>query len=197
MGRPIALCLTAGQTSDHLGAKILYPVLPDGPDITLIGDKGYDSDDYRAALRAKGITACIPPRKGRNSPASFCKIQYKQRHKIENMFGRLKDWRKVAIRYDRCAHTFFLGHTHRSYRNIMRPEPSLLFSIRSSGPFKALGAVHTLWILSMVCSDDGCHNWRAHAQAAGARHKKGGLCRTWSDRCRLQRVTICLGTLGG
>ena len=76
MGRPIALCLTAGQTSDHLGAKILYPVLPDGPDITLIGDKGYDSDDYRAALRAKGITACIPPRKGRNSPASFCKIQY-------------------------------------------------------------------------------------------------------------------------
>ena len=84
MGRPIALCLTAGQTSDHLGAKILYPVLPDGPDITLIGDKGYDSDDYRAALRAKGITACIPPRKGRNSPASFCKIQYKQRHKIES-----------------------------------------------------------------------------------------------------------------
>ena len=76
MGRPIALCLTAGQTSDHLGAKILYPVLPDGPDITLIGDKGYDSDDYRAALRAKGITVCIPPRKGCNSPASFCKIQY-------------------------------------------------------------------------------------------------------------------------
>ena len=51
-----------------------YPVLPDGPDITLIGDKGYDSDDYPATLRAKGITACIPPRKGRNSLASFCKI---------------------------------------------------------------------------------------------------------------------------
>nr|WP_092809003.1 transposase [Afifella marina] len=32
---------------------------------------------------------------------------YKQRHKIENMFGRLKDWRRVATRYDRCAHTFF------------------------------------------------------------------------------------------
>ena len=103
MGRLIALCLTAGQTSDHLGAKILYPVLPDGPDITLIGDRGYDSDDYRAALRAKGITACIPPRKGRNSPASFFKIQYKQRHKIENMFGRLKDWRRIATRYDRRA----------------------------------------------------------------------------------------------
>ena len=111
MGRPIALCLTAGQTSDHLGAKILYPVLPDGPDITLIGDKGYDSDDYRAALRAKGITVCIPPRKGRSSPASFCKIQYKQRHKIENMFGRLKDWRRIATRYDRRADIFMAAIT--------------------------------------------------------------------------------------
>jgi transposase len=32
---------------------------------------------------------------------------YKQRHRIENMFAKLKDWRRVAMRYDRCAHTFF------------------------------------------------------------------------------------------
>ncbi|MDR0692984.1 MAG: transposase, partial [Puniceicoccales bacterium] len=32
---------------------------------------------------------------------------YKRRHKIENMFSRLKDWRRIATRYDRCAHTFF------------------------------------------------------------------------------------------
>jgi transposase len=32
---------------------------------------------------------------------------YKQRHKVENMFGKLKDWRRIATRYDRCAHTFF------------------------------------------------------------------------------------------
>jgi len=73
----------------------------------MIGDKGYDSDEYCAALKAKGITPCIPPRKGRKLPASFCKTQYKQRHKVENMFARLKDWRRVATRYDRCAHTFF------------------------------------------------------------------------------------------
>lgn len=42
-GRPLAMCLTAGQTSDHVGAKILYPMLPDGGGV-LIADKGYDSD---------------------------------------------------------------------------------------------------------------------------------------------------------
>ena len=100
------MCLTAGQVSDHIGAKILYPVLPDSSNATMIADKGYDSDEYRAALMAKGIASGIPPRKGRKAPASFCKTQYKQRHKIENMFGRLKDWRRVATRYDRCPKVF-------------------------------------------------------------------------------------------
>ena len=83
------MCLTAGQTSDHIGAKILYPCLPDDSQAVLIADRGYDSDEYRAALEAKGITPCIPPRKKRKAPATYCKTQYKQRHKIENMFGKL------------------------------------------------------------------------------------------------------------
>ena len=37
----------------------------------------------------------------------YDKTLYKQRHKVENMFGKLKDWRRIAMRYDRCAHTFF------------------------------------------------------------------------------------------
>jgi len=32
---------------------------------------------------------------------------YRQRHKVENVFARLKDWRRISMRYDRCAHTFF------------------------------------------------------------------------------------------
>ena len=106
LGRPVILCLTEGQMSDHIGAKLIYPALPEGP-ARLLGDKGYDSDEFRQALLAKGITPCIPPRKGRNFPAGYNKTLYKQRHKVENMFGRLKDWRRVATRYDRCAHTFF------------------------------------------------------------------------------------------
>lgn len=105
------MCLTAGQTSDHIGAKILYPTLPDGGDGVLIADKGYDSDEYRAALKAKGLTACIPPRKRRTAPATYCKTQYKQRHKVENMFGKLKDWRRIATRYDRRADVFMAAIT--------------------------------------------------------------------------------------
>lgn len=103
------MALTAGQVSDHIGAKIIYPALPNAQ--TLIGDKGYDSDEFRAAIEAKGIATCIPPRAKRKNPASYCKTLYRQRHKVENMFNRLKDWRRVATRYDRCADTFFAAIT--------------------------------------------------------------------------------------
>ena len=103
-GRPVRLLLTEGQQSDHRGAATLLPDLP--PAREMLGDKGYDSDAYRAALLARGITPCIPPRAKRRNPATYCKTLYKQRHKIENMFAKLKDWRRIAMRFDRCAHTF-------------------------------------------------------------------------------------------
>ena len=99
------LLLTEGQQSDHKGAAALLPDLPSASE--LIGDKGYDSDAFREALIARGITPCIPPRAKRKKPASYCKTLYKQRHKVENLFAKLKDWRRIAMRYDRCAHTFF------------------------------------------------------------------------------------------
>ena len=98
--------LTEGQMNDHLGAKLRYESLPTSAS-HLIGDKGYDSEEFRAALNAKGIKPCIPPRKNRNTQISYCRNLYKSRHKVENMFGKLKDWRRVATRYDRCAHTYF------------------------------------------------------------------------------------------
>jgi transposase len=91
--------------SDHKGAGLVLDVLPDAKE--LLADRGYDSDKFRAALVERGITPCIPPRKNRKVQHHYCKTLYKQRHKIENMFGRLKDWRRIATRYDRCAHTFF------------------------------------------------------------------------------------------
>ena len=99
------MLLTEGQMSDHKGAAIIFPALPQAN--TLIGDKGYDSDAFREALIEREITPCIPPRAKRRAPATYCKALYKHRHKIENMFARLKDWRRVSTRYDRCAHTFF------------------------------------------------------------------------------------------
>lgn len=101
----MALLLTEGQTSDYKGAALLLEKLPKAKE--LLADRGYDSDWFRAALVAKGIMPCIPSRKNRKRPIEYDKTLYKQRHKIEIMFGRLKDWRRIAMRYDRCAHTFF------------------------------------------------------------------------------------------
>jgi transposase len=83
----------------------MLPALP--PARELLADRGYDSNRFRAALAARGIEPCIPSTKSRKAPLPYDKLLYRQRHRIENMFGRLKDWRRVATRYDRCAHTFF------------------------------------------------------------------------------------------
>ncbi|MEZ5743189.1 MAG: IS5 family transposase [Sphingomonadaceae bacterium] len=103
-GRPIILLLTEGQMSDHKGAALLFSSLPKAK--VLLGDKGYDSDWFRAALASQGIAACIPPKANRKVQYHYDRQLYRQRHKIENVFGRIKDWRRVATRYDRCAHTF-------------------------------------------------------------------------------------------
>lgn len=91
--------------SDYKGAALVLNALPDSSE--LLADRGYDAGWFREALMAKGITPCIPSKKNRKLQIPYDKTLYKQRHKIENMFGRLKDWRRIAMRYDRCAHTFF------------------------------------------------------------------------------------------
>jgi transposase len=103
-GRPIRFFLTAGQVSDYTGALALLSSLPGAG--WLLADKGYDADWFREALQDKGIKPCIPSRSSRDKPAKHDKRRYKRRHRIENMFGRLKDWRRVAMRYDRCPKVF-------------------------------------------------------------------------------------------
>ncbi|MFP7671716.1 transposase, partial [Marivita sp. S0852] len=58
------------------------------------------------ALKDKGIRACIRGRKQRTTKVKYDKRRYKRRNRIEIMFGRLKDWRRVATRYDRCPKVF-------------------------------------------------------------------------------------------
>jgi transposase len=99
------LLLSEGQMSDYKGAALMLDALP--PAKTLLGDRGYDAGWFRNALDARGIAACIPSKANRKIPIAHDRTLYRQRHKIENMFGRLKDWRRIHTRYDRCAHTFF------------------------------------------------------------------------------------------
>jgi transposase len=90
--------------SDFKGAALMIDAFPKAK--ALLGDKGYDADWLRRALIDRGIAPCIPSKSNRKIQIDYDKTLYRQRHRIENMFGRLKDWRRVHTRYDRCAHTF-------------------------------------------------------------------------------------------
>lgn len=91
--------------SDYKGAALVLEALP--PAKEMLADRGYDSNGFRKALADRGIEACIPPRKNQREVIPYDKTLYRQRHKVECMVGKLKDWRRVSTRYDRCAHTFF------------------------------------------------------------------------------------------
>jgi len=86
--------------SDRKGAVLIYPMLPDAE--TIIADKGRDSDAFREALAGRGITPCIPPRAKRWLPAPYCTTLYRQRHKVENLFARLKDRRRIIEHASFC-----------------------------------------------------------------------------------------------
>ena len=72
----------------------------------LLGDQAYDSEELRLWLNQRGTKAVVPNRSNRKQPFSFDKKSYKQRHRIENAFCRLKDFRRIATRYDRLARNF-------------------------------------------------------------------------------------------
>jgi transposase len=103
-GRPIRLFVTAGQVSDYIGARALLNSLTNAD--WLLVDRGYDADWFREALIDKKIVPCIPGRKSRDKPVKYDRRRYRKRNRIEIMFGRLKDWRRVAIRYDRNPNVF-------------------------------------------------------------------------------------------
>jgi transposase len=94
-GCPLSFLMTAGQISDYTDAAALLDDMPKAQ--WVLGDRGYDADWFRDTLQAKGIEPCIPGRRSRNEPVRYDKRRCRRRSRIENMFGRLKDWRRVAI----------------------------------------------------------------------------------------------------
>lgn len=83
---------------------MLVDTLP--PARAMLADRGYDAAWFRKALANRGIAPCIPSKSNRKVAISHDRSLYRQRRRIENMFARLKDWRRIHTRYDRCAHTF-------------------------------------------------------------------------------------------
>ncbi|GJE36815.1 transposase [Xanthobacter flavus] len=72
----------------------------------LHGDKGYDSDAIRRQVEGMGAMPNIPPRSNRLWKNCFSPVLYRDRNAIERMFCRLKDFRRIATRYDRLAINF-------------------------------------------------------------------------------------------
>ena len=89
----------------------MFPLLLDiGPDITpraALTDKGYDAKSNRSASRERSICPIIPTRSNaKNRPTFFPKLLYKKRARIEQTFGKLKRFKRVALRCEKTAKSF-------------------------------------------------------------------------------------------
>ena len=103
-GRLIAILLTAGEAHDCPVAKRLIRRVK-SPE-RLLGDRAYDSAELREQLDERGTKPVIPNRCNRKQQFSFSKRLYKLRWRIENAFNRLKDFRRIATRYDKLARNY-------------------------------------------------------------------------------------------
>lgn len=90
--------------SDYKGAALIIDVFSTAK--VLLGDKGYDADWFRAGLVDSRIAVCIPSKANPEVPIPHDTALYRQRYKIENMFGKFKDLRHIHTHYDRWAYTF-------------------------------------------------------------------------------------------
>src|SRR5512143_3573479 len=103
-GRLLAVILTGGEAHDcPVEERLIRRVKPSKK---MLGDKAYDSTELRADLNQRGTKPVIPNRCNRKQPFSFSKRLYKLRWRIESAFNRLKDFRRIATRYDRLARNY-------------------------------------------------------------------------------------------
>jgi transposase len=104
LGYPTGFVLTPGQACDLDGADVLLPAIT-AP--IVIADKGYDADQrVLQPLAQAGKTAVIPPKANRKEQRTYDRERYKARHRIENFFCQLKQFRAIATRYDKTARNF-------------------------------------------------------------------------------------------
>jgi transposase len=90
-------CTKAGELIDGIKAKYL------------VADKGYDSDEILKLAKKKKMIAVIPPRSNRKVQRYHYKVLYNKRHKVENAFLHMKQWRGISTRYCKNAASFVAG----------------------------------------------------------------------------------------
>jgi len=103
LGNPAHLHLSPGQDADITHAEEVVGERTPG---AVLGDKGYDSDAFVESLQKRGIEVVIPSKKNRVTPRVYDKVLYKERNKAERGFNRLKQFRRVATRYEKRSRNF-------------------------------------------------------------------------------------------
>lgn len=106
LGMPLTFIITAGQASDIGQAEVLV-----GEELCecLLADKGYDSNAFRDFLESRGIVPIIPGKKNRLENVEYDRHTYKERNAVERFFGRVKEYRRIATRFDKTAVMFKAG----------------------------------------------------------------------------------------
>ena len=103
-GRPLNFAVTGGQVHD---SQVVGDVLDTPkPPLAVTADKAYDSEKVRQQIKDDGALPIIPSRCNATKKAYCPKRFYRRRHKIENYFCRIKDWRRIATRYAKLARNF-------------------------------------------------------------------------------------------
>ena len=103
LGNPLRWQLTGGEVHDITQAPALIAGLEAAQ---VIADKSYDSNAFIAVVEAAGAQVVIPPRRTRLEPRSYDRHAYRERHLIECLFNRLKQFRRIATRYEKLARNF-------------------------------------------------------------------------------------------
>ena len=98
------MTITPGQTHDLTGAEMLLAIVPTPQ--YFIADRAYDAQSLRNWLTTRGCQPVIPPNPTRKHPHTYDRTLYRRRNVIERMFCRLKDFRRIATRYDKRADIF-------------------------------------------------------------------------------------------
>ena len=100
---PLAFHLTPGQASDSRQFEILLDLGPDIAPRAAVGDKGYDAKANRAAARKRGICPVIPVK---SSAKERPKALYRARARIEQLVGKLKRFKRIALRCEKTHRNF-------------------------------------------------------------------------------------------
>jgi transposase len=103
-GRAIAFALAPGQAHELPLAPGLLGCLPEVPG-WIVGDRGFAADAFRKRIWNLGARPAIPPKR-RDAPVACPERIYNNRHLVENLWARLKEWRAVATRYEKTARSF-------------------------------------------------------------------------------------------